>query len=475
VIRLPGYRRIACLQETQQVIEAGDRPHRNAIKRLHFLGGGACGGCIGRAASFLSIQCNQHRRWRCTMRPDQFDRFTNRGARRDHVIDDHHATSQGSANKRAALAVILCLLAIEGKRQVVAGPCQRNRSGRGQRDALIGGPEEHVELPAFFLLRADQPLGIELGEAPQALAIVKEPGIEEIRGVPAGLCSELAELQDACAQSEADKLVTIFHSHRLYKMLRIVSLNLNGLRSAQRKGVAQWLESHRPDVLCVQEIKAQEADLDETLRELSGARGHFHFAQKKGYSGVGLYAHKTPQAVRTGFGSEEFDAEGRYVEADFGNLTVISVYVPSGSASPERQQAKFRFIESFEAHLRDLKSNGREIVLCGDWNVAHQAIDLKNWKSNQKNSGFLPEERAWLTRIFDEIGFVDVFRRLDPRPEQYTWWSARGQAWTNNVGWRLDYQIATPGLAAVARSASIHTASRFSDHAPVTIDYDFSF
>jgi exodeoxyribonuclease-3 len=258
-------------------------------------------------------------------------------------------------------------------------------------------------------------------------------------------------------------------------MLRIVSLNLNGLRSAQRKGVAQWLESHRPDVLCVQEIKAQEADLDETLRELSGARGHFHFAQKKGYSGVGLYSHKTPQAVRTGFGSEEFDAEGRYVEADFGNLTVSSVYVPSGSASPERQQAKFRFIESFEAHLRDLKSSGREIVLCGDWNVAHQAIDLKNWKSNQKNSGFLPEERAWLTRIFDEIGFVDVFRRLDPRPEQYTWWSARGQAWTNNVGWRLDYQIATPGLAAVARSASIHTASRFSDHAPLTIDYDLSF
>jgi len=258
-------------------------------------------------------------------------------------------------------------------------------------------------------------------------------------------------------------------------MLRIVSLNLNGLRSAQRKGVEQWLESHRPDVLCVQEIKAQEADLDETLRELSGARGHFHFAQKKGYSGVGLYSHKTPQAVRTGFGSEEFDAEGRYVEADFGNLTVISVYVPSGSASPERQQAKFRFIESFEAHLRDLKSSGREIVLCGDWNVAHQAIDLKNWKSNQKNSGFLPEERAWLTRIFNEIGFVDVFRALDTRPEQYTWWSARGQAWANNVGWRLDYQIATPGLAALARSASIHTASRFSDHAPLTIDYDFSF
>jgi exodeoxyribonuclease-3 len=254
-------------------------------------------------------------------------------------------------------------------------------------------------------------------------------------------------------------------------MIRVVTLNLNGIRSAARKGWLEWAAAQRADVLCVQEVKAQEADLDETLREVDGMRGHFHLAQKKGYSGVGLYSRRRPQAVRTGFGSAEFDAEGRYVEADFGAFTAISVYVPSGSSSEERQAAKFRFMAQFRPHLRELVESGREIILCGDWNIAHREIDLKNWRSNQKNSGFLPEERAWLTGVFDEVGFVDVFRRLDPRPEQYTWWSNRGQAWAKNVGWRLDYQIATPGVAAKAKRAEIFTAQRFSDHAPLTIDY----
>ena len=254
-------------------------------------------------------------------------------------------------------------------------------------------------------------------------------------------------------------------------MIRVVTLNLNGIRSAARKGWLEWTAAQRADVLCVQEVKAQDADLDETLREVGGLRGHFHLAQKKGYSGVGLYSRRRPQAVRTGFGSAEFDAEGRYVEADFGAFTAISVYVPSGSSSEERQAAKFRFMAQFRPHLRELVESGREIILCGDWNIAHREIDLKNWRSNQKNSGFLPEERAWLTGVLDEVGFVDVFRRLDPRPEQYTWWSNRGQAWAKNVGWRLDYQIATPGVAAKAKRAEIFTAQRFSDHAPLTIDY----
>jgi exodeoxyribonuclease-3 len=257
-------------------------------------------------------------------------------------------------------------------------------------------------------------------------------------------------------------------------MLRIVTLNLNGIRSACRKGFLEWVDAQQADVVCVQEVKAQAADLDDTMRALGPASGHFHFAQQKGYSGVGLYSRTVPRAVRAGFGCEEFDAEGRYVEADFGACTVISVYVPSGSSSPERQAAKFRFLERFGRHLLDLKASGREIVLCGDWNIAHQAIDLKNWRSNQKNSGFLPEERAWLDQVYGGHGFVDVFRRLDDRPEQYTWWSNRGQAWAKNVGWRLDYQIATPGIAAQARSAAIYTAQRFSDHAPLTIDYDFA-
>ncbi len=254
-------------------------------------------------------------------------------------------------------------------------------------------------------------------------------------------------------------------------MIRVVTLNLNGIRSAARKGWLEWAAAQRADVLCVQEVKAQACDLDETLHGVAGLHGHFHLAQKKGYSGVGLYSRRPPKSVRSGFGSAEFDAEGRYVEADFGGFTAISVYVPSGSSSDERLAAKFRFMAEFQPHLRALVASGREIILCGDWNIAHREIDLKNWRSNQKNSGFLPEERAWLGELFDEVGLVDVFRRLDARPEQYTWWSNRGQAWANNVGWRLDYQLATPGIAARAKRAEIFTAQRFSDHAPLTIDY----
>jgi exodeoxyribonuclease-3 len=258
-------------------------------------------------------------------------------------------------------------------------------------------------------------------------------------------------------------------------MIRIITLNLNGIRSASRKGWLDWAAAQGADAICVQEVKAQHDDLEEGMRVLATAdgpmRGHFHFAEKKGYSGVGVYARKRPRTVVTGFGDPEFDAEGRYVEADFGHYAVVSLYLPSGSSSEERQQAKFRFLARFAPHLRALRDSGREIVLCGDLNIAHKEIDLKNWRSNQKNSGFLPEERAWLTHVFDEIGFVDVFRTLDPRPERYTWWSNRGQAWAKNVGWRLDYQIATPGLAAKARHVDIYVDQRFSDHAPVIVDY----
>jgi exodeoxyribonuclease-3 len=203
-------------------------------------------------------------------------------------------------------------------------------------------------------------------------------------------------------------------------------------------------------------------------------KGHFDFAHKKGYSGVGMYCAREPDAVTTGIGSREFDPEGRFLRADFGKLSIVSIYLPSGSSSAERQQAKFRFMKAFMPALRRLAGSGREFILCGDWNIAHKEIDLKNWRSNQKNSGFLPEERAWLSEVFEAAGWVDVFRRLDPRPEQYTWWSNRGQAWAKNVGWRIDYQIATPGIAARALRATIYKARRFSDHAPLTIDYDWT-
>ncbi len=254
-------------------------------------------------------------------------------------------------------------------------------------------------------------------------------------------------------------------------MIRIVTLNLNGIRSASRKGWLDWIATQDADVVCVQEVKAQEADLDESMRRIGKLHGHFHFAQRKGYSGVGLYARRRPKTVVSGFGNDEFDAEGRYVEADFGPYTVVSMYLPSGSSSEERLAAKFRFLDAFLPHLRELVASGREVIVCGDLNIAHKEIDLKNWRSNRKNSGFLPEERAWLSRVFDEVGFIDVFRTLDPNPERYTWWSNRGQSWAKNVGWRLDYQIATPGIAAKAKAANIYTGQRFSDHAPVIVDY----
>ena len=202
--------------------------------------------------------------------------------------------------------------------------------------------------------------------------------------------------------------------------MRVVTLNVNGIRSAARKGFYRWLQAQQADLVCLQEIKAQEADLDATMRAPKGFSGAFSHARKKGYAGVALYSSMKPDAIVQGFGVKEFDAEGRYLEARYGKLSVVSVYLPSGSAGPHRQASKFRFLKVFFHHLKKLRERGGEVILCGDWNIAHREIDLKNWRSNQKNSGFLPEERGWLSRIFDEVGYVDVFRRLNAKPEQYT-------------------------------------------------------
>ena len=262
-------------------------------------------------------------------------------------------------------------------------------------------------------------------------------------------------------------------------MFRLVSLNLNGIRSAVGKGLLPWAESVGADCMGVQELKAQGADLAGRVEHLAGMKGHFHCAQKKGYAGVALYARKEPSEVRCGFGCAEFDDEGRYVEARFDTprrrLSIISCYFPSGSAGEHRQQAKYRFLETFWPQLQRLAAE-REFILVGDINIAHREIDLKNWRSNRKNSGFLPEERAWMTKLLEEHGVVDVYRHLKPQTteESYTWWSNRGQAYMNNVGWRLDYQIATAGVAEKARAAAIHKATRFSDHAPLTIEYELN-
>jgi exodeoxyribonuclease-3 len=257
-------------------------------------------------------------------------------------------------------------------------------------------------------------------------------------------------------------------------MLRIITLNLNGIRSAARKGFFGWLARMRADIVCVQELKAQPGDMNREVTRVGRLKGHFHCAEKKGYSGVGIYTRHEATKVVEGIGIPEIDREGRYIRVDFGNLSVISLYQPSGSSGEERQRVKFSFMERFFPHLKQLRAEGRDIVLCGDWNIAHKEIDLKNWRGNRKNSGFLPEEREWLTRVFDELGWVDTFRCVDCRPDQYTWWSNRGQAWAKNVGWRIDYQIATPAFAAAAKRCQIYKDQRFSDHAPLIIDYDYA-
>ncbi len=260
-------------------------------------------------------------------------------------------------------------------------------------------------------------------------------------------------------------------------MLRIINLNLNGVRSACRKGLLPWLAAQQADVVCVQELKAQAADLDAELAAPAGLHAVNAHASKKGYSGVGVWSRRAPDAVVEGIGDAGFDAEGRYLRADFGNLSVVSLYLPSGSSSPERQEAKFRFMECFLPVLDALAASGRDVVVCGDWNIAQRELDLKNWKSNQKNSGFLPEERAWVAGVLADGRWRDSYRVLYPDEGEgcYTWWSNRGQAWAKNVGWRLDYQLATASLAACAQTAQVYRAQRFSDHAPLTIDYAYAF
>lgn len=258
-------------------------------------------------------------------------------------------------------------------------------------------------------------------------------------------------------------------------MLRIITANLNGIRSAVNKGFFSWMAEQQGDIFCLQELKAQAADLTPEMFSPHGYHSYFHYAEKKGYSGVGIYTRTKPDAVIEGLGHADIDAEGRYLELQFGNLSVISLYLPSGSSGEERQNVKFSVMARFLPHLTALQASGREVVVCGDWNIAHTEADLKNFKGNRKNSGFLPEECAWMTQIFGELGWVDVYRVLHPdtTDECYTWWSNRGQAWAKNVGWRIDYQIATARLALTARRAEIYKTQRFSDHAPLIIDYDY--
>ncbi len=254
--------------------------------------------------------------------------------------------------------------------------------------------------------------------------------------------------------------------------LTVTTANLNGIRAAARKGFFDWFAGAAPDVLCVQETKARREQLVDPVFFPAGYRAFFHDAQRPGYSGVALYSRREPDEVVCGLGLPEIDREGRWVEARFGDLAIVSFYMPSGSSGELRQTFKYAFMEPLLDHLQGLRRSGRRYIICGDWNIAHTARDLKNWRSNQKNSGFLPEERAWMDRLFGEAGFVDGFRVVNNEPEQYTWWSYRGQAWKNNTGWRIDYHVISPELRGAVRAAHIAHCERFSDHAPLTLTYE---
>ena len=254
--------------------------------------------------------------------------------------------------------------------------------------------------------------------------------------------------------------------------MRVISINVNGIRAAHRKNFFIWLQKQDADIVCVQETKAQVEQLTEEIIKPKGYYSYFNDALKKGYSGVAIYSRIEPDKIIDKIGWREADDEGRYLQANFGKLSIVSLYLPSGSSSEERQTIKFDFLDRFISVLKKMRRQKREYIICGDWNIAHKKIDIKNWKGNQKNSGFLPEERSWMDNLFNKLGMVDSFRVVNQGAEQYTWWSNRGQAWAKNVGWRIDYQIVTPGLKDKIRTASIYKNERFSDHAPLIIDYD---
>ncbi|MBM2829466.1 MAG: exodeoxyribonuclease Xth [Gammaproteobacteria bacterium] len=257
--------------------------------------------------------------------------------------------------------------------------------------------------------------------------------------------------------------------------MKIITLNANGIRSAQRKGFYQWMQKQDADVVCIQEIKAQVDQLDKRILSPPGYFGFFNAAGKKGYSGVALYTRRKPDRIVQKLGWKQADMEGRFLQADFGKLSVVSIYLPSGSSGAERQAIKFDFMNRFMPILKKMRRQRRNYIICGDWNIAHKKIDLKNWRGNQKNSGFLPEERAWMDELFDIVGMVDTFRVVNQQEDQYTWWSNRGQAWAKNVGWRIDYQIVSPDLRDKVTNSEIYKDRRFSDHAPLIIEYNIPF
>ncbi len=436
---------------------------------------------------FLAIECDGDRGDLCAMGFNQRDRFADGGTGGDHIVDDHYPAAQLGADDITTLTVILGFLAVECVGQVALMQLEQGAgSDRRQWNALVSGSEEQVE----FDSRVFDGVGIEFRQRRQIGAPVEDAGVKKVGAYASGFEFEFTKFEGATLQAIVDEAGLVVVHKRFVSggrvksciispefdigsiKMRVISVNTNGIRAAARKGFFDWLPYQRADFICVQETKAQVDQLDQPLFHPARYHCSYFDALKKGYAGTAIYSLQKPLQVIRGFGESEFDNEGRYLEYRYKNLSVISLYAPSGSSGDHRQESKWRFMDSFLLHLQALRRKRREFIICGDWNIAHQNVDLKNWRSNQKNSGFLPEERAWLSDLFERVGFVDAFRVVDPRPEQYTWWSNRGQSWDNNVGWRIDYQIVTPGLRERVQRARIYRDRRFSDHAPLIMDYD---
>ena len=380
----------------------------------------------------------------------------------------------------------LCFLAVVCVRHVDPVVLGERRGGqRNQRYTLVGWPENHIEIDFRFSNRCR----VKTSNLGGGIAGIEEPGIEKIRAYSPGLQRELAEAQDTEFErqiyefffvgthglglgSGSSMMPPLLRQEKV--LFRVISLNANGIRAAARKGVFEWLQKQSADVVCIQETKAQEHQLTDECFQPEGYHCYYEDAIKKGYSGTAIYTRHKPKKVIRGYGDKEFDDEGRYLEVQLGGINVVSLYLPSGSSGDVRQDAKYRCMESFTEHLKKLRRKRSEYVVCGDWNIAHKEIDLKNCRQNRKNSGFLPEERAWLDDVFGDFGFVDAFRSIEQEPDAYTWWSNRGRAWDNNVGWRLDYQVVTPGLGDKVLRTEIYKEQRFSDHAPLIMDYDWA-
>lgn len=256
--------------------------------------------------------------------------------------------------------------------------------------------------------------------------------------------------------------------------MQVMTFNCNGIRAAAQKGFFAWLATQSIDVVCLQETKAQEWQLQTGPFYPDGYYCNYFDAIRKGYAGTAILSRREPDSVVRGFGWSPADQEGRYLQADFGDLSVISLYLPSGSSGEARQNVKFACLDILWERLQAMAEDGRRYIICGDWNMCHTEADLKNWRANRNRPGFLPAERAWLDRLYGELGFVDAFRLLHTQAGHYTWWSSRGQARANNAGWRIDYHVISPDLVSSVTDVRIHTADVFSDHAPVTLELNLT-